>query len=664
MQLFADARMEQEVARRLNFFQGFVQPGALQIDSQQLLSEDVTEHYEGDAYDSVLPLLPCFAKQRARIEIFFQLSQYAMAGEIFVLKNLSPQPERLHELVSEEGYEPLLEFCAGADGGREENTTLWQCDRVLPVNHSAIVFSRNNFDILDGFSTRLLPKADVYVTDQAAKDQIAWITDGSGALAMEANRNYRLRLWILPTSIATQWSISTGHMEPTYLTNTNDAETFAPTAVAEMFLSVTTAVSRRPPLAAVYVTVTINAAPIEVAFSRLVILPPYGFAPLGVTPPANARAILELPLGQDFAEMSYQLRMIMPRRTNLDPRWFVLARKESVDEITGEVMDRVVGWGSAPGFDIAPCPAFARYGALPSYTGWLALTFKTPSVVMGRFALFTAPPEFRAQCPPGQGMQPCEAFKPAAGMPIEILALPVLQTLNITMAAGNAEGEDQVYTMMLTITTPAILTSLQSWELRVLDQVFTVVDSSLDIPSTPLAELQAENPSLTWLTVPQRGEAATVQIQVVINRRVRFLRMLVFLMPEGYRHDIQHRNQLANINKNFPVAIERDWRDFDNLRYVRIYVEPTTVSSGNFQWRFPVILPINPPINSEWYVHLCSEYTCRVFSDPSVITSFPVPDFQEKIPAKTFGDFVLTAGAPIATLWAPFLGLVFICTTW
>ena len=31
-------------------------------------------------------------------------------------------------------------------------------------------------------------------------------------------------------------------------------------------------------------------------------------------------------------------------------------------EITGEVMDRVVGWGSAPGFDIAPCPAFARRG--------------------------------------------------------------------------------------------------------------------------------------------------------------------------------------------------------------------------------------------------------------------------------------------------------------
>ena len=30
---------------------------------------------------------------------------------------------------------------------------------------------------------------------------------------------------------------------------------------------------------------------------------------------------------------------------------------------------------------------------------------------------------------------------------------------------------------------------------------------------SPRAELQAENPSLTWLTVPQRGEAATVQIQ-------------------------------------------------------------------------------------------------------------------------------------------------------
>ena len=33
-----------------------------------------------------------------------------------------------------------------------------------------------------------------------------------------------------------------GKPRPRYLTNTNDAETFAPTAVAEMFLSVTTAV--------------------------------------------------------------------------------------------------------------------------------------------------------------------------------------------------------------------------------------------------------------------------------------------------------------------------------------------------------------------------------------------------------------------------------------
>lgn len=120
--------------------------------------------------------------------------------------------------------------------------------------------------------------------------------------------------------------------------------------------------------------------------------------------------------------------------------------------------------------------------------------------------------------------------------------------------------------------------------------------------------------------------------------------MLVFLMPEGFRHDIQHANQLANINKNFPVAIEREWRDFSNLRSVRIFIEPTTVASGTFEWQFPVIVAQKAPINTEWYVFLCDDYSCRVFSDPSVVVVFPVPDFHEKIPAVTFDGLMMTGG--------------------
>lgn len=46
------------------------------------------------------------------------------------------------------------------------------------------------------------------------------------------------------------------------------------------------------------------------------------------------------------------------------------------EEITGEISDRIVGWSFVEGFSVAPCPVTARYGAIPSYTGWLALTFK------------------------------------------------------------------------------------------------------------------------------------------------------------------------------------------------------------------------------------------------------------------------------------------------
>lgn len=45
-------------------------------------------------------------------------------------------------------------------------------------------------------------------------------------------------------------------------------------------------------------------------------------------------------------------------------------------EITGEISDRIVGWSFVDGFGVAPCAVTARYGAIPSYTGWLALTFK------------------------------------------------------------------------------------------------------------------------------------------------------------------------------------------------------------------------------------------------------------------------------------------------
>ncbi|CAL1135461.1 unnamed protein product [Cladocopium goreaui] len=647
IQMFTDFRMQNEVARKINFLNGFVQPGSVTIFSQQLLNQAVVSHYEGGTFDSVLPLLPCFAQQLARVEFFFRLSCFISTGSSFILKNLGTDGNN-HEFYLESGFEPVIELCHGQDQGRNGSSTQWLCNEVVRVNYTQKQYTRNNFELVNGFRAVLERMGQEYITDAAAVNELAYLTDGLSSMALEANRDYRVRFWVLPTMMATEWYVATEH-ETGYLTNTNDGETSAPTAVPQMSLTVTPEVSRSPPVSATTVSISVRAAQGQWPFSRLLLLPPYGFLPYGAQiPEGTGRPMLELDMivaNPLIDEMTYQLRMHTPRRTNLDPRWFVLARNLQVDEITGEISDRIVGWSFVDGFGVAPCAVTARYGAIPSYTGWLALTFKVPALAKGRFALFSAPESFELRCPDiKEAGQACEPYQIEEHFPDELLALPIARTLNLTMGTFIAEGQDLVYSAMLIIVTPEALLTLQPWELRVLDQSFTVVDAHLEIPSLPFSELQAENPTVKWLTMPQRGEAAMVAIQVIINRRIKTLRMLVFLMPEGFRHDIQHANQLANINKNFPVAIEREWRDFSNLRSVRIFIEPTTVASGTFEWQFPVIVAQKAPINTEWYVFLCDDYSCRVFSDPSVVVVFPVPDFHEKIPAVTFDGLMMTGG--------------------
>jgi len=649
LQLFKDFRMQSEVARKINFLDGFVQPGSVTLHSQQLLSQAVVNHYSGRVYDAVMPLLPCFAQQLARMEFFFSLSRFISAGNSFVLTNLGTNGNN-HEFYLDDGFEPTIELCHGQEQGRNESSTQWLCDKVVQVNYTQKKYTRNNYELVNGFRAVLQRMGSDFITDAAAVEELAYLTDGKEFIALEAQRNYRVRFWILPTIMQTQWYLATEHPDQ-YLTNTNDGEISALTAVPQMSLSITPSVSRSPPVSAVTVDIAIRAGVGQWPFSRLLLLIPYGFLPWGADAPMGiGRPMLELDVtvGNRLTdEMTYQLRMQTPRRSNVDPRWFVLARNLQTDEVTGEITDRIVGWSFVEGFGVAPCQVTARYGAIPLYTGWLALTFKVPASAKGRFALFVAPDTFQIRCPEmRQAGQPCEPFKIEERFPNSLLALPTARTLNLTMSSSTAEGQDLVYSAMLIIVTPEVLLSLQPWELYIIDETLTVVDSHLEIPSFLFADLQAENPTVKWLSPAQRGEAAMVAIQVIINRRIRNLRMLVFLMPEGYRHDIQHGNQLANINKNFPVAIEREWRDFSNLRYVRIYVEPTTVASGTFEWQFPVIVAPEAPINTEWYVFLCTDYNCRVSSDPSVVVVFPVPDFEEKIPAKSPASLLATGGCP------------------
>ena len=83
-------------------------------------------------------------------------------------------------------------------------------------------YSRNNFEMVIGFRATLQPMSTDLITDQVAANEpapvdglwlghprIAYLTDGHEHLALEANRNYRLRMWLVPTILQTQWHITT-----------------------------------------------------------------------------------------------------------------------------------------------------------------------------------------------------------------------------------------------------------------------------------------------------------------------------------------------------------------------------------------------------------------------------------------------------------------------
>jgi hypothetical protein len=394
-----------------------------------------------------------------------------------------------------------------------------------------------------------------------------------------------------------------------------------------------------------------------VVFPKLQLLLPYGFAPNGVEPINGSRMLLSLDMdaGEGSVDspdgQSFNTRVTTPYATNKDARWFVLAKTVVVDVISGVQTERVVGWGQAEGFGVAPCPVTLNFGSVPELTGWLALSFYIPKVAGGSFALITAPRTFDVLCPEGNSQIQCQRFVPIVDMPSFLLNLRQ-RTLNVTLVNGVIEGDNLLYSFLLNVVNPAALTIVESWTLRILDRDFIVVDSHLNVyPPAFQKDLELGNPSLSWLSPPQMGEVSTVSVEVSFKRRVKDMKAVLISLPENYRHDILHKNQLKNINKQFPVAIDLEWRIFPNLRWVRILVGVSAtgtaniVPAGTYGWQFPVMVPLSTPFNTEWFVTLCMDYACTSPKHPNILSSFPVPNNEPQRPPKVFKVTGTTAAA-------------------
>ena len=56
-----------------------------------------------------------------------------------------------------------------------------------------------------------IPSFPLNLSAPSLAPRLAYLTDGLGSMALEANRAYRVRFWVLPTMMATEWYVATEH---------------------------------------------------------------------------------------------------------------------------------------------------------------------------------------------------------------------------------------------------------------------------------------------------------------------------------------------------------------------------------------------------------------------------------------------------------------------
>jgi hypothetical protein len=222
----------------------------------------------------------------------------------------------------------------------------------------------------------------------------------------------------------------------------------------------------------------------------------------------------------------------------------------------------------------------------------------------------------------------------------------------VTLLGGVREGSNKVYAFIMGIHTPETIEKAGEplWDVRIVNRKIMTLDAAIEIEAPSLVVgLFLQNPSLSWISPQQKGETSVVTISISLDRRVEKVKAILITLPERYKHDIQHRNQLKNLNRFFPVAIDIEWRNFENLGWVRILAndgvgeERDFLPAGSFSWQFPVRIPKDLPVNMEWYLTMCMNFLCDQPKHDSVLASFPVPNVFPIRDARPWGSMATTA---------------------
>jgi len=388
------------------------------------------------------------------------------------------------------------------------------------------------------------------------------------------------------------------------------------------------------------VTVTLKVQAEQEPVTMLVLLP-LGWAPESLNWQAgdSERYIVKVPMDSTEGDIlglgaTFQLKAFSPAFTRADTRWFVFSYSQNVGSFGDTTRPYMLGWGAAPGFTVQNLPVAMMYPSIASHQGWLSLIFEVDNDITATYMLLTAPSGFVTSCPT-TGLYAnlvCSEIRdigfievPGAGM--------LDNSLNVSLAGGFSQGKSRLFSFCVALNTPERETG-NMWSLRLMSSTHAVVEAAIDIPGPPFfTDVLSMKPSMAWNPQPQQGEITTVTFEIEILQKIKYMHALLFSLPEMWRHEIVHVNQVKSLNKLWPVAVGIEWRYYQNLRWIRMLTDVSfsdsidAVPSGVFQFQFPVRVPFMQPVISEWYLSFCSTIYCEAYDDEAnIMASFPVPN--------------------------------------
>jgi hypothetical protein len=529
---------------------------------------------------------------------------------------------------------------------------------------------------------------------------------------LSANKDYVI---ILPLRTASNIaSVSQWHFElrdsATLPMQTNDAQ-LPGFKLAEVF-SLGVTVGHAPPSADILVTLFLDfgtATP-----NLLSIVPPLTFDfPSNCSTSASIMCVpgmtegrtvaqLVLPSGDAFkTSATVEIKAISPSTDPALRAWALEGLSVPVDEIASIGFSFVggtqVGWGEYRlGFMLTPLQQVViRYAAVPLITTSLSLSFniayrdgRSPTALR-----VTPPTSYRISCSKRH-------LKLVSSPDKNITCTPEPFTLKLHDGSAFPEGRQTfVVEVRVPSRTPEVAAGSENdafFRILLLDSAEDILDANAEIPAMPVQTplLQTDQSFLEW-TSSDPGATTTITFGFRLKRSLppsgqtsgsqagenQLIQVAALLleMPFGFQHLITVKEDVKNLNNEFPVAESSgasSWAEYDsnstigsvfdediqpghNLRLLRIIRDQSQrVPVGTYGFSLPVRVPVAMPPDNVWHLSLCSAVTCSSVDDAGVMISFILPGFRHgEVPptAKIATGLLSSSHRPAFTRWVSLL---------